>query len=241
MSIDVQPSSPESPGTLLCNTDYAPDGAPTAVIVTRADRWIQVNREFAARLRDEGQLGEAPARGLIDVGRPNTVRYRYVRQFDQHSDLYARVTVLPGEWPLPLEPEDSTRAVFDKMARQATAAEERAEQLQKTLDEVLGHFTQQGHPGEPCLRTSWLPVGMVNRWRRVAAGRPSWDELFALIDVELTPWQRDVLRDAWEYREVRGQWPALLGSQRRHRPGHKTLHAAAAELLERARAAGWAE
>lgn len=117
----------------------------------------------------------------------------------------------------------------------------RVDELQAALNEVLGHFTRKGHPGEPCLRTGWLPVKWVDRWRRIAAGRPSWDQLFALIDVELTPWQQDILADGWSYRETHGKWPMWASLPGERRAGHKTLQAAASQLLERARAAGWAE
>lgn len=343
MSIDVQPSSPAVPGTLICHTDYAPDGVVTAVTVTRADEWIQVSREFAAQLRDEGQLGVTP--GLLTVGKPSKIRYRFIRPFDQYSDLYQRVTRLPGE-PLrttSVEPKHGMLCTMDgdrcrsphcrvcggvadaqgfcptcpredgphadgfrlvprkplsadrarqllqataaavespdrPHAAQEAAAEQqrqlpiaaevrqllagvesitteqltehlqregelatRVDELQATLSEVLGHFTRKGHPGEPCLRTGWLPVKWVDRWRRIAAGRPSWDQLFALIDVELTPWQQDILADGWSYRETHGKWPMWASLPGERRAGHKTLQAAASQLLERARAAGWAE
>lgn len=40
----------------------------------------------------------------------------------------------------------------------------RAVELEKLLAEVLGQFTQRGHPGEPCLRTSWIREDRVAAW-----------------------------------------------------------------------------
>ncbi|MFE7237224.1 hypothetical protein [Streptomyces sp. NPDC057580] len=42
---------------------------------------------------------------------------------------------------------------------------ERAEQVEAVLREVLSQFTEHGHPGRPCLRTPWLNVETVGRWR----------------------------------------------------------------------------
>jgi len=38
--------------------------------------------------------------------------------------------------------------------------------LERTLQEVLHAFTQAGHPGRPCLRTGWIDVNAVARWRQ---------------------------------------------------------------------------
>jgi hypothetical protein len=86
-SVDV--STPERPGTAIFSADYGPDGTKTAIRITRADRWIQVSREFVYRMRDEGELGWQPL--TIVIGRPDSVMYRFGRKFDEHSDLYERV------------------------------------------------------------------------------------------------------------------------------------------------------
>ncbi|WP_432124034.1 hypothetical protein [Streptomyces sp. C10-9-1] len=44
-----------------------------------------------------------------------------------------------------------------------------AEQLTDLLAEVLTHFTETGHPGQPCLRTGWVPTGRVEHWRTLLA------------------------------------------------------------------------
>lgn len=47
----------------------------------------------------------------------------------------------------------------------AREAEARVRELEGLLDEVLGHITQEGHPGRPCVSTGWIPVEMVREWR----------------------------------------------------------------------------
>lgn len=356
MSIEEQPSSPERPGQIVIHRDYYPDGTPGLMDVTRADRWVQVARDFVKRTP-----AVLHADGTLVIG---PVRYRFVRHFDDHTDLFERITTAdemglpspafngPGRAAQKHGPlctidtatgqcrsphcracggvadaqgfcstcsresgphadgfrlartaegvqliahalgmsaaeaaaqlRDTVRQAMASVespdrpyAAQEAAAEQkrqlpiaaevrhllagvesitteqltehlqregelatRVDELQTTLTEVLGHFTEPGHPGEPCLRTGWLSVKWVDRWRRVAAGRPSWDQLFALIDVELTPWQQDFLADAWTYHETHGKWPLRLQDRQ---AGRRTLQAAAAQLLERARAAGWAE
>ena len=45
-----------------------------------------------------------------------------------------------------------------------TAEAARAEAV-TVLREVLAQFTQQGHPGAPCLRTPWIRTPTIERWR----------------------------------------------------------------------------
>lgn len=33
-------------------------------------------------------------------------------------------------------------------------------------DEILSKFTQEGHPGRPCLRTGWVTTHLVDEWRQ---------------------------------------------------------------------------
>jgi hypothetical protein len=94
-SADV--SSSEQPGTAIFHAEYGPDGTKTAIHVTRADRWIQVNREFAHQMRDEGELNWQPL--TLIVGRPRSVMYRFDRKFDERSDLYERVDDETAETP----------------------------------------------------------------------------------------------------------------------------------------------
>jgi hypothetical protein len=44
------------------------------------------------------------------------------------------------------------------------------ERLRALLGEVLGHFTQKGHPGEPSVRTGWIPEKWLARWQLAARG-----------------------------------------------------------------------
>ncbi|MFJ7034899.1 hypothetical protein ACIQUE_29150 [Bacillus cereus] len=55
------------------------------------------------------------------------------------------------------------------------AANARADKLSATLCDVLSHLVHPGHPGEPCLRTGWISVKTVDRWRAALTWTdPSW-------------------------------------------------------------------
>lgn len=115
------------------------------------------------------------------------------------------------------------RALAD---RQATELE----RLRGTLDEVLQHFTQKGHPGEPCVRTSWVQVYRVASWRRVLDGKPTADELLADVpgSATLSADQRALVRKAWAIREVYGSWDSLFGGRR---VGYDQVLTALAEMV----------
>jgi len=59
------------------------------------------------------------------------------------------------------------RKVSGQNATRAERAEQRRDQLAATLDDVLRHFTQAGHPGEACLTTGWITKRTVAKWRAV--------------------------------------------------------------------------
>lgn len=42
------------------------------------------------------------------------------------------------------------------------------ERLRALLTDVVSRFTIPGHPGRPCLRTHWIPVEKVEKWRESA-------------------------------------------------------------------------
>jgi hypothetical protein len=214
-SADV--STPERPGTAIFHAEYGPDGTKTAIRVTRADRWIRVNREFVHRMRDEGELNWQPL--TIVVGRPDSVMYRFDRKFDEHSDLYERIddeiTEEPDEGITDLDPEvaellasnspigerdDARMAAELAPVRNPTydtlaMALARNRELERVLNEVLSSFTQRGNLGGPCVRTGYLPEHVVDGWRRTLAGKPSFDEMIEqLADVTLTDEQRAMVR-----------------------------------------------
>jgi chromosome segregation ATPase len=54
---------------------------------------------------------------------------------------------------------------IDAQQRRIQAAEARRDELRTVLTDVLSHFTYQGHPGEPCLSSGWIPVATVEAWR----------------------------------------------------------------------------
>lgn len=57
--------------------------------------------------------------------------------------------------------DDELDALYERVA----ATQARSEELRSTLVRVLSHFTERGHPGEPCLRTPWLTEKAVARWQ----------------------------------------------------------------------------
>jgi hypothetical protein len=48
-------------------------------------------------------------------------------------------------------------------------AQGRCNQLQALLFEVLGRFHEHGHPGEPSVRSSWVPDDLYREWQRLAS------------------------------------------------------------------------
>jgi hypothetical protein len=229
-------STPEQPGTAIFYAEYGPDGTKTAICVIRADRWVLVNREFVHRMRDEGELDWQPL--TLVVGRPDSVMYRFDRKFDEHNDLYERVDdetpggsddqvtdldsevaeLLASNPPIG-ERDDARMAAELAPVRNPTydtlaTALARNRELERVLNEVLSSFTQRGNLGGPCVRTEYLPEHVVDGWRRVLAGKPSFDEMIEqLADVTLTDEQRAVVREVWEHRERHGRWPAWTGSR----------------------------
>ncbi|MYX33435.1 MULTISPECIES: hypothetical protein [unclassified Streptomyces] len=63
------------------------------------------------------------------------------------------------------EDADLGRAVADRIARHRG----RAATLAATLDEVLGYFTHDTHPGEKCKQTGHVRVATIDRWRHILA------------------------------------------------------------------------
>ncbi|GHA01112.1 hypothetical protein ACFOOM_12395 [Streptomyces echinoruber] len=110
----------------------------------------------------------------------------------------------------------------DAIDREEAADRARAEaqrdrdQHAVTLAEVLRHFTEHGHPGEPCVRTGWIQTETVDRWRAVIAPtveRPWWKQLAdAVAELEQTQAVIDRVR------EVAERWaPQLLPRSEAHR------------------------
>ncbi|MET0351573.1 MAG: hypothetical protein ABW067_17395 [Rhizobacter sp.] len=61
--------------------------------------------------------------------------------------------------------------------------------LERTLDEALRAFYEKGHPGYEAVRTSFLPVAKVARWRAILAGEtpPGADDTAVLARVPDEP------------------------------------------------------
>lgn len=65
-----------------------------------------------------------------------------------------------------------TTTQLDVTLRRARAAETERDQaraantlLRHTLGEILRNFTEKGHPGEPCLRSGWVPIHRIREAR----------------------------------------------------------------------------
>lgn len=67
----------------------------------------------------------------------------------------------------------------------------RAELLAATLGEVLREFVQKGHPGVPCLRTPWINVKTVARWRSAlqADQQPNHDDGPSVREAAADDWR----------------------------------------------------
>lgn len=259
MNAEICSSSPERPGELVCRADYAPDGVVTAVTVTRADLWVLVSRDFVTRLVDGG-LATANGQ-VLTVGHPEKVTYRRVRRLNETTDLFTRVpdvdaglaaalrksvdavasparpyAAQDAAWELARQTRaQNVNAVQDdalvEITRQAQRSAVRVDELQAVLNEVLSYFGEKGHPGYEAIRTWWVRAEKLAEWCRVAAGRPSFDELVEqLADVTLTDWQREHLREVWDYREAHGRWPSVIHSGRRN--GLATEREALRQLIE---------
>jgi hypothetical protein len=64
-----------------------------------------------------------------------------------------------------------SRSGGDKARRPPTPppapASEPSDPILATLAEILRTFTVKGHPGEPCLRSRWIPTATITRWQAV--------------------------------------------------------------------------
>ncbi|GHE33139.1 hypothetical protein GCM10017673_40090 [Streptosporangium violaceochromogenes] len=52
----------------------------------------------------------------------------------------------------------------DEWRTRAVLAERQLSIARNTLNEVLGMFTEHGHPGRPCVRTGWIDAWRVQQW-----------------------------------------------------------------------------
>lgn len=58
----------------------------------------------------------------------------------------------------------------DAMNAKQLECVQRVARLRTVLADVLGCFTERGHPGHPCLRTGWQDVEQVAEWRAALGG-----------------------------------------------------------------------
>ncbi|WP_435610871.1 hypothetical protein [Streptomyces sp. C10-9-1] len=106
--------------------------------------------DMAARILDASGRAEACIMGAHE-GRLEQQQLRLTR-------LEAERAAALAEHP-PTEPDPAEAAQLSHQYRN------QAERLTDLLAEVLTHFTETGHPGQPCLRTGWVPTGRVEHWR----------------------------------------------------------------------------
>ena len=62
-------------------------------------------------------------------------------------------------------PSFHATALASRLAARVAAERERANTAEATLRTVLDVFYEKGHPGRPCIRTGWIPVETVAKWR----------------------------------------------------------------------------
>lgn len=75
----------------------------------------------------------------------------------------ARLTALTGDL-------DSCYRQRNDLLDSITDLKARLAEVEALCDEVLNSFTEKGHPGRACLRTGWIYVETVERWRAAALG-----------------------------------------------------------------------
>ncbi|MGJ3230100.1 hypothetical protein ACQEUV_32920, partial [Micromonospora aurantiaca (nom. illeg.)] len=65
----------------------------------------------------------------------------------------------------------AARATLAQQAEEARATDvavltKQRDRLVALVGEILRYFTERGHPGRPCLRTSWVREETANGWRQ---------------------------------------------------------------------------
>lgn len=90
---------------------------------------------------------------------------RIRRALDPDDETYIRETV-DDQLRLQAKVQELLRDNNQLLGEQAACitAELQRNRLAATLREVLAHFVEKGHPGEPCLRTAWIHERTVAQW-----------------------------------------------------------------------------
>lgn len=142
------------------------------VLLTRLQRGRALTEEEAGTLRQhvETEIREADTARSVAAG-----NRRHVQTIVPEIDRLAAE----------LEAADRIRAEAQRDRDQHAAV----------LAEALRQFTEKGHPGAPCLRSSWVREDTVARWRSVVAPtaeRPWWQQV-AMYEREAVEATRHVL------------------------------------------------
>lgn len=66
---------------------------------------------------------------------------------------------------LEIRPYYPTQDSYNAACRALENHRARAGTYRDLAIEILGHFTETGHPGEPCRRTGWIREATITRWR----------------------------------------------------------------------------
>lgn len=85
------------------------------------------------------------------------------------EEAAAALAVIEQDPVLEIRPYYPTQDAYDAACRALANHRERAERYRQLAAEILGHFTEPGHPGEPCRRTGWIRERTLAAWQAAAA------------------------------------------------------------------------
>lgn len=90
------------------------------------------------------------------------------------QEIYAIAEGGPDRWrqSVPGRPGHDSDLLIDAGLRDGEHAIREANRLRGLIHEILGRFTQPGHPGEPCRRTGWTSEKQLTVWRQAAGPSP---------------------------------------------------------------------
>jgi hypothetical protein len=76
----------------------------------------------------------------------------------------------PGRWrcSVPGRPGYDTDSIVNAALFDEQYLMREVGRLRELVTELLGCFTQPGHPGEPCRRTGWISEKQLTAWRQAA-------------------------------------------------------------------------
>lgn len=131
-------------------------------------RWMEQNARIADERDDyHRQLDEAHTTHARLMQEHNTVCALAV---SLRNDIVRLVTAALGSWD---DKANADEQIAAAVARVAELTRERDE-ARALVAIILPEFFEAGHPGEPCLRSGWVPSSTVEAWRmRARSWRPA--------------------------------------------------------------------